>query len=102
MPRALGIRFVWDPSARIGRMRIIDFQDLTKEDKPVLDRHFSSGYYENSHFNFTNFFMWREPYHVRWAEDGDVLYMTCEWEGELMAIQPFCAEEKWPEDSLLF
>ena len=77
MPRALGIRFVWDPSARIGRMRIIDFQDLTKEDKPVLDRHFSSGYYENSHFNFTNFFMWREPYHVRWAEDGDVLYMTC-------------------------
>ena len=43
MPRALGIRFVWDPSARIGRMRIIDFQDLTKEDKPVLDRHFSSG-----------------------------------------------------------
>ena len=34
-------------------MRTINFQDLKKEDKPVLDRHFSSGYYENSHFNFT-------------------------------------------------
>lgn len=83
--------------ARIGRMRTINFQDLKKEDKPVLDRHFSSGYYENSHFNFTNFFMWREPYHVQWAEDDSVLYMTCEWERELMAIQPFCEEEKWPE-----
>ena len=61
----------------IGRMSTINFQDLKKEDKPVLDRCFARAYYANSHFNFTNFFMWREPYHVQWAEEDGVLYMTC-------------------------
>lgn len=78
-------------------MSIIDFQDLTKQDKPLLDRYFRSRYYENSHFNFTNLFMWRIPYHVRWCEENGVLYMTCEWDGTLMAMQPFGPEEKMQE-----
>ncbi|MSV25091.1 DUF2156 domain-containing protein [Selenomonas sp. WCA-380-WT-3B 3/] len=78
-------------------MSIIDFHDLTKQDKPLLDRYFRSRYYENSHFNFTNLFMWRIPYHVRWCEENGVLYMTCEWEGTLMAMQPFGPEEKMQE-----
>ncbi|MFC2500578.1 MAG: hypothetical protein ACFNUC_07575, partial [Selenomonas noxia] len=41
-------------------MREIEFHALTKEDKPLLDRYFRANYYENSHFNFTNLYMWRE------------------------------------------
>ena len=78
-------------------MSIIDFHDLTKQDKPLLDRYFRSRYYDNSQFNFTNLFMWRIPYHVRWCEENGVLYMTCAWEGTLMAMQPFGPEEKMQE-----
>ena len=78
-------------------MSVIEFKDLTKEEKPLLDRYFHSRCYENSHFNFTNLFMWREPYQVKWCEEDQVLYMTCEWAGELMAMQPFGPAEKMQE-----
>lgn len=75
-------------------MSIIEFHDLTKADKPLLDRYFQSRYYENSHFTFTNLYMWREPYQVKWCEEDGVLYMTCQWDGQLMALQPYGPEEK--------
>ena len=78
-------------------MSIIEFHDLIKADKPLLDKYFHSRYYENSHFNFTNLFMWREPYHVKCCEEDGILYMTCEWNGEWMAMQPFGPEEKMQE-----
>ena len=78
-------------------MSIIEFNVLTKQDKPLLDRYFRSRRYENSHFNFTNLFMWRQPYHIQWCEEDGVLYMTCEWDGELMAMQPFGPQEKMQE-----
>lgn len=81
-------------SYTIGRMSTIEFQDLTKKDKPLLDKYFQGRYYENSHFNFTNLYMWREPYHIKWCEDAGVLYMICEYAGELMALQPFGPAEK--------
>ena len=77
-------------------MITIDFRDLTKEDKQVVDRFYRSGYYENSHFNFTNLYMWRKPYHIRLAVEEEVLYLTCEWDGSFMALQPIGAEEKMP------
>lgn len=77
-----------------GGLSTIKFQNLTKADKPLLDKYFRSRYYENSHFNFTNLYMWREPYHIKWCEADDILYMTCEWQGTLMALQPFGAPEK--------
>lgn len=78
-------------------MIIIEFRVLTKADKPLLDRYFQSRYYENSHFNFTNLFMWRKPYHIKWCEEDGVLYMTAEWDGQLMALQPYGPEEKMQE-----
>lgn len=78
-------------------MIIIEFRVLTKADKPLLDRYFKSRYYENSHFNFTNLFMWREPYHIKWCEEDGVLFMTAEWDGQLMALQPYGPEEKMQE-----
>lgn len=76
---------------------IIEFRDLTKEDKSLLDRYFHSRYYENAHFNFTNFFMWREPYQVRLCEKDGILYMTNTWQGRTYAMQPFGAEERMQE-----
>ena len=78
-------------------MSIIDFHDLTKADKPLLDRYFQSRYYENSHFTFTYLYMWREPYQVKWCEEDGVLYMTCQWDGQLMALQPYGPEGKMKE-----
>ncbi|SFT49402.1 hypothetical protein SAMN02910356_00776 [Selenomonas sp. GACV-9] len=83
-------------------MIIIEFRELTKADKPLLDRYFQSRYYENSHFNFTNLFMWREPFHIKWCEEDNVLYMTAEWDGQLMALQPYGPEEKMVEATAKF
>ena len=41
--------------------------------------------------------MWRKPYHVQICEEDGVLYMTCEWDGVLQALQPVCPQEKWNE-----
>ena len=69
---------------------MIDFRPLKKEDKPLLDRYFHANYYENSHFNFTNLYMWRAPFFVHIAEEDDVLYVASEWKGILSLLQPFC------------
>lgn len=78
-------------------MSIIKFKALEKEDKKILDLFFKDRYYENSHFNFTNLFMWRSPYHIMWAIEADVLYMKANWEGKEFAMQPFCDETKLSE-----
>ena len=78
-------------------MIAIVFRDLVKEDKPLLDRYCHSHYYENSHLNFTNLFMWREPFHIKVCEENDILYMTCEWQGKLLSLQPLGAEDKMQE-----
>ncbi len=77
-------------------MSIREFKPLAKEDKPVLDAFFQARYYENSHFNFTNLYMWRNPYHIMWAVEDGVLYFRAEWQGELFALQPFGPKEKMP------
>jgi len=78
-------------------VREIEFHALTKEDKPLLDRYFRANYYENSHFNFTNLYMWREPFHVHVAEEDDVLYVVSEWKARVSALQPFCDPACYPE-----
>jgi hypothetical protein len=78
-------------------VREIEFHALTKEDKPLLDRYFRVNYYENSHFNFTNLYMWREPFHVHVAEEDDVLYVVSEWKARVSALQPFCDPARYPE-----
>ncbi len=60
----------------------------------MLDGFFRARYYENSHFNFTNLYMWREAYNVMWAKDEDVLYMKAGWDGQEFFLQPFGPQEK--------
>ena len=72
----------------------MEFKPILKEDKPLFDRYYGGGYYENAHFNFTNLFMWRNPFDIMKCEDNGVLYLTAKWDGEMMALQPVCAPEK--------
>ena len=78
-------------------MSTIIFKALTKEDKPVFDVFFQSRYYENSHFNFTNLYMWRKPYQIMWAVEDGVLYTKAEWDGKVFAMQPYGPVEKMNE-----
>lgn len=75
----------------------MDFKPITKEDKPLLDRYYGSGYYENAHFNFTNLYMWRNPFDICKFEANGVLYFTAKWHGELFALQPIGDASKMNE-----
>ena len=75
----------------------MDFKPLEKADKAVFDQFYRSRYYENAHFNFTNLYMWRRPYQIRWCVEDDVLYMLSEWDGVLSALQPIGPQEKMQE-----
>ena len=75
-------------------MNIIEFKPIEKSDKPIFDKFYSARYYENAHFNFTNLYMWREPFDIQWTLDDDVIYMISEWNGKVAALQPLGAEDK--------
>ena len=75
-------------------MNIIEFKPIEKADKPIFDKFYSARYYENAHFNFTNLYMWREPFDIQWTLDDDVIYMISEWHGRVAALQPIGAEDK--------
>jgi hypothetical protein len=72
----------------------INFQLLEKKDKVIFDKFFKNRYYENSHSNFTNLFMWRNAYQIMWTIEDEVLYLKATWEDEEFALQPFGPEEK--------
>lgn len=59
-----------------------------------MDPFFRARYYENSHFNFTTCYMWRDLFDFQWAIEDDVLFMTTRWKGQPMVLQPFGPEEK--------
>ena len=70
----------------------INFKPIEKADKPIFDKFFRIGYCESSKYTFTNIFMWRDLYDLRWAVEGDVLYIFA---GDV-AWQPFGAAKKMP------
>lgn len=76
-------------------MIIILFQELKIEDKNILDPYFQLNYHENSHLNFTNLFMWRKPYNIKWCIEDDILFFIAEYNEEKFALQPLCTEDKF-------
>ena len=78
-------------------MIIIKFKLLEQTDKAIFDSFFHDRYYENSHCNFTNLFMWRNPYQIAWAVKDEVLYLKGSWQGKEFAMQPFGPKEKMPK-----
>ncbi len=73
-------------------MDAINFKTIEKTDKPIFDKFFRSGYCESSKYTFTNLYMWRDFYDVRWAVEEGVLFIFA---GNV-AWQPFGATEKMP------
>ncbi len=70
---------------------------MRKEDKAVLDPFFRAQYYENSHYNFTTVYIWRNPFHMQWAIEDGVLFMKAEWQGKKMLLNPFGLADKMAE-----
>ncbi|MBQ3119897.1 MAG: DUF2156 domain-containing protein [Peptococcaceae bacterium] len=63
---------------------MIEFKDLTLEDKPIIDQYFQAVQPRNSECTFTNMFIWRDCYEVQWTIiDG------------LLIIKPGQMEETW-------
>nr|WP_196594869.1 phosphatidylglycerol lysyltransferase domain-containing protein [Pectinatus sottacetonis] len=70
---------------------------MQKEDKEIFDTFFEARYYENSHFTFTNLFMWRKPYNMMWCVENGILFLKAQWETDEFALQPFGPQEKMQE-----
>nr|WP_245867582.1 phosphatidylglycerol lysyltransferase domain-containing protein [Sporomusa silvacetica] len=67
----------------------INFQDISLEQKALFDKCFSQRRYENAHYNFTNLYMWRNLYSIKWAEvDGYLVIKAGRGEKQFM-LQPF-------------
>ena len=52
---------------------LVDFKEIELSDKPVIDHYLSVRYYENSEFSFSNFFIWRYGFNLRFAVLDDHL-----------------------------
>lgn len=71
-------------------MDTINFRPLEKVDKPTFDKFYRAGGVASSKYTFTNVYMWRDLYKIRWAVEDDVLYVFA---GDT-AWQPFGAAKK--------
>ncbi len=71
----------------------INFQEITLTQKPLFDKYFGQRRYENAHLNFTNLFMWRNIYSIKWAEQHDCLLIKAEYDGQQYMLQPFGPDE---------
>ncbi|MBO4941751.1 MAG: DUF2156 domain-containing protein [Clostridia bacterium] len=50
-----------------------DIKHVTLSDKPLFDRYFKNSTFMNSDFTFTNLFMWKKAYNIRFAEIANCL-----------------------------
>ena len=73
----------------------MDFREVLLSDKEVMDKYFRARYYENSHYSFTNVFMWRHHHNMKWAEEDGALYIEQRRGGKLYAMQPITDEANW-------
>ena len=58
---------------------MIEFKQITIEDKDLFDNFFSTGKYETSEFTFTNLFMWRKSYMIRYAIIDEMLVIMAQY-----------------------
>lgn len=52
---------------------MLNFKDITIEDKTIFDRYFSIRKFENSEFSFTNIFIWRHQFQFKYTIINDLL-----------------------------
>lgn len=68
---------------------MIEFKNLTLEDKPMIDRYFNMVQPRNSECTFTNLFIWRECYEVQWAIVDGLLIIKPGQQDETWILQPY-------------
>jgi hypothetical protein len=72
---------------------VINFKTVQLEDKPVIDTYFRMKRYQASECTFTNLYLWRDSYNVRWAVVNDMLCVTMSWGGNTFFLPPFGKDE---------
>ena len=70
-------------------MVFILFQPVELKDKALIDSYFQASRYESSSFTFTNFYMWRKPYHIEWTEVADCLCVKAAHHHQPYMLAPF-------------
>jgi hypothetical protein len=65
------------------------FNDITLADKPFFDAAFARAGYGGSECTFTNLFIWRSCYNIKWATEDGFLLIEVEREQEKFVLPPF-------------
>ena len=68
---------------------MIEFKNLTLEDKPTIDWYFREVQPRNSECTFTNMFIWRDCYEVQWAIVDGLLIVKPGQMDESWILQPY-------------
>ena len=68
---------------------MIEFKNLTLEDKPTIDCYFREVQPRNSECTFTNMFIWRDCYEVQWAIVDGLLIVKPGQMDESWILQPY-------------
>lgn len=68
---------------------MITFRKLSLEDRECINHYFHKGQYENSECTFTNLYIWKDCYDVRWAEVDGYLVIQPGLYGENWILPPY-------------
>ena len=58
----------------------MDLKPITLEDKPVIDSFLEEWQFDSSEYCFTNMFIWRNCWNVKYAVEDDVLYLWARYQ----------------------
>lgn len=64
---------------------MLEFKKLEIQDKQIFESYMRARPYRHSEASFSNLFIWQEAWNIRWAHDGDALYMSMDSD----AYRPF-------------
>lgn len=72
---------------------MLEFKTLELEDKEIINKYLRMSDRQNSESSFTNFYMWRKSYHVKYAIFQDWLIMRSGREDKWWYLPPYGAGE---------
>ena len=52
---------------------LVDFKEIELSDRPVIEHYLSMRYYDNSEFCFSNLFIWRYGFNLKFSVIDDYL-----------------------------
>ncbi len=75
-------------------MIILEFKPVTLEQKPLFESYISKSHQRGSECAFSNLFVWRDCYHIYWAQAYDFLLLKVKRNGVDFYIQPFGGKDE--------